>query len=74
VADEAFLRVPATLWAARLGGLVRARPFQSSMTRVTLPNEPDEKPELPMVEAFGIALLLWVVMAILFAWGLYWFW
>jgi hypothetical protein len=39
-----------------------------------MPDDPEEKPELPILEAVRIAILLWVVMGILFLWGLYWFW
>jgi hypothetical protein len=39
-----------------------------------MPDDPEEKPELPIQEAVSIAILLWVVMGILFLWGLYWFW
>jgi len=74
-------------WAARLDGLVRARPFerwaashlrtrpfQFSIIRVAMPDDPEDKSERPLLEAFSIAILLWLIMAVLFAVGLYWFW
>jgi hypothetical protein len=44
------------------------------MIRVAVPDDPEDKPALPILDAIGIAILLWIVMAILFVWGLYWFW
>jgi hypothetical protein len=37
-----------------------------------MPNEPDEEPELPLLEAVIIAALLCLVLAMLFAWAMYW--
>ena len=37
-----------------------------------MPNEPDEEPELPLLHALGIALLLWLVLASLFVAAMYW--
>ena len=58
-------------WAASRSG---RGPFLTPVIWVSLPNDFDEEPELPMLEAIGIALLLWLVLAVLCAWGLYWFW
>jgi hypothetical protein len=37
-----------------------------------MPKEPDEEPELPLLHALGIALLLWLVLALLFVAAMYW--
>jgi hypothetical protein len=37
-----------------------------------MPNEPDEEPELPLLHALVIALLLWLALALLFAAAMYW--
>jgi hypothetical protein len=80
--------VPAVSLAAQLGGFSQATilgklgprlisgraSFNSSIIRVAMPDDPEEKPELPILEAVRIAILLWVVMGILFLWGLYLFW
>jgi len=80
--------VPAiSLWAARPGGLVRARPeagprpdFLQARARPPptpkskdqMPKEPDEEPELPLFQAIVIAVLLWVALAALFLCAMYW--
>ena len=76
------------LWAARPGGLVRARPeagprsvvphgwtrspFSNPNSKDPMPNEPDEEHELPLVQAIIIAVLLWVGLAALFLCAMYW--
>jgi hypothetical protein len=67
-------------------GLVRARPFESRAAsclqdaalltlqhRTNLPNEPNKEPELPLLEAFVILLMLGLFLLLLFMGGLYWF-
>jgi hypothetical protein len=38
-----------------------------------LPNEPDEEPELPLLQAIIIVLLLCLGLAVVFVWAMYWF-
>jgi hypothetical protein len=76
------------LWAARLGGIVRARPKVGPRPDLpkpdaapstpntwvqSLPNEPDEEPELPLLQAIIIVLLLCLGLAVVFVWAMYWF-
>ena len=41
--------------------------------RANLPNEPENEPELPLLEAFIILLMLGLFLLLLFVGGLYWF-
>jgi hypothetical protein len=38
-----------------------------------LPNEPENEPELPLLEAFVILLMLGLFLLLLFVGGMYWF-
>jgi hypothetical protein len=70
--------------AARLGGLVRARPFAtraasplqgaalSILIWVSLANESENESELPLLEAFAILLMLGSFLLLLFVAGMYW--
>ena len=42
-------------------------------TRIGLPNERDKEPELPLLEAFVILLMLGLFLLLLFVGGMYWF-
>ena len=77
--------MPATSWAARLGGLVRAGPsptwaafpLQDAALLILelthLAKLPERESELPLSEAFLIALFLCSILAVVFVWGVYWF-
>jgi hypothetical protein len=86
VADAAFLKSAATSSGCPARGISQGStrftlgrvsspgrgPFNPE-TRIGFPNGRDKEPELPLLEAFVILLMLGLFLLLLFLGGLYWF-
>lgn len=50
------------------------RPLSTHISDRSLPNEPEEEPELPLLQVILIGLLLWLVLVLLSLWAISAYW